>query len=1379
MEPNKIIYKFESLESLDAEVLKIMSVYFKSCSRQVLTSILIVCGKSPEITGLNTPQKISPIIDRLVKSGLINKDLSMELDVADFILKYYVDPDFARMAAEICLKESNYKYYPLLLSESNLESTNGSTARLLRCSILCGDQKVYFDIKNWTRGRGFFRTIICGIYLKPFRTDLLETIPGEMAADILETLISSVFHDKARVPEYIFSYYIEKFVIPFSEDPNLPRRLYILALNQLFLNGSIDIPWLETHGLSKSSDFYGLYGLDLMISGKKADAIDYWKENIEFSRKVTRKKTWMIPGICGHIYIFLGLNGQIHFDEKSFKSSLNFLTNNKDHSPEFEYVTAFLLNAFQVKTFNWNMDDYQNRAEYDLRRPEFKTGLTYLFHALASFATFDEMPDFEGTPCLDLLEKIRPTGSPWIIAELNAVLEKLNLSFANDPDLNGVKPFIADLMVEKVKWKCSLETIKAVLNQPEDKQAATAKRLIWILDLTDRRITPTEQKLNAKGVWTAGKKLSIRTLKNERYDYFTEQDIRVISSAETYYERFRGYEFELRLDKSLPLLENHPLVFLKNADKSLEKVEILKGKPSFSVKKSKNGVRLEIHPFPKDFTTFFIKEPPSKIKVVQFPEILLKIASTIGNEGLFIPTEAEDEVRDLLASVSPYVDISSDLAASEKNMETVEANSTPNILLYPSGQGIKADIRVLPLGENGPSFKPGQGGEIILGEIDGKKIQTVRNIKEEKKLIGLVIKSCPSLEHASKSMVWYSEEIEEILELVTELKEVADQSLCVVSWPEGERYGIKAQLDMENLNIKISSGIDWFEMKGSLKLDETEKVDISVILKNISNESRFVKIGENEFLALSRSLHKKLLALENASEATKTGLKVSKGAAVMLREAFTGIKGATTDKGWNDYQKKIDEALSIVPEVPSTLQAELRPYQAEGYTWLCRLAALGTGACLADDMGLGKTIQTLALLIKLGSKGPSLVVAPTSVCGNWLNETARFAPTLNPIIFGSGDREQMIKNLGPMDLLIVSYGLLQQMEKLFDEAKWNVVVLDEAQAIKNETAKRTQAALKLSASFRLITTGTPVENSLDELFTLFSFINPGLLGSRSSFNEKYAIPIEREKNKTSQNRLRQLIRPFILRRLRSDVLDDLPEKTEIILKVEPDEKQKEFYRALRNDVVSELEQSEGKPAGQRLIQILAGITKLRLASCHPELAVPGCGVEGSKTETFMELVEELIENRHKALVFSQFTSFLSIVRKELDKKGIRYLYLDGSTPPKKRNESVAAFQAGEADLFLISLKAGGTGLNLTAANYVIHLDPWWNPAVEDQASARAHRMGQKQPVTIYRLVMSESIEEKIMSLHKHKKNLAESILEGTETTGKMSAEELMNLIKNS
>jgi SNF2 family DNA or RNA helicase len=496
-----------------------------------------------------------------------------------------------------------------------------------------------------------------------------------------------------------------------------------------------------------------------------------------------------------------------------------------------------------------------------------------------------------------------------------------------------------------------------------------------------------------------------------------------------------------------------------------------------------------------------------------------------------------------------------------------------------------------------------------------------------------------------------------------------------------------------------------------------------------------------------------------------------------MAEFTDSMKNIEFDDKFAENRKRLEAAFLQKFKVPKNFKAELRPYQTEGFEWLHRAAAWGVGAILADDMGLGKTIQCLAFLTDRAKIGPALVVAPASVCRNWMAETEKFAPALTPYLFSENDREKLLKKAKPGDLIIVTYDMMTRESELFISKKWATVVLDEAQAIKNRATKRSETVMQLDSDCRLLMSGTPVENHLGELWNLMQFANPGLLGSLDSFNEKFAMPIEKLKDDSRRDQLRRLVQPFILRRRKDEVLKELPAKTEITLNVELSPEERAFYEALRRRAIATIEGDDDNTGGKHL-KILAQIMKLRRAACHPKLADENSGfVESSKLRLFGEVVEELLENGHRALVFSQFVSHLAILEEYLQKKKITYQYLDGSTPLAKRQERIEKFQAGEGDLFLISLKAGGTGLNLTGADYVIHMDPWWNPAVEDQATDRAHRIGQTKPVTVYRIVAENTIEEKILQLHAKKRDLADALLTGADGGAKLSADDLMGLLR--
>jgi SNF2 family DNA or RNA helicase len=483
---------------------------------------------------------------------------------------------------------------------------------------------------------------------------------------------------------------------------------------------------------------------------------------------------------------------------------------------------------------------------------------------------------------------------------------------------------------------------------------------------------------------------------------------------------------------------------------------------------------------------------------------------------------------------------------------------------------------------------------------------------------------------------------------------------------------------------------------------------------------------------------------------------------------------------WHESIARLEALADWTPAKPESLTATLRDYQLEGFQWLARLSAWGVGGVLADDMGLGKTVQALGVLIERASGGPALVVAPTSVGDNWVREAEKFSPTLHAHLYRDLDRDKLIESAGENDLVIVSYQLLQRDAKRFASRKWNTLVLDEAQFIKNSQTKTSQAIRRIEADWRIGLSGTPLENHLGELWSLFRTLSPGLLGSWDRFRNRFADPIERHKDDESRKSLARLVQPFILRRTKDKVLKELPPRTEITLRAELSKPERKMYEDVRLAALTELSGGDDdQQAGQKRIRTLAWLTQLRQLACHPRLVDKSWTKSSAKLELLMSLIEELREGEHRALVFSQFVKHLTVVRESLDQLGISYQYLDGSTPAKERQVRVDSFQDGEGDLFLISLKAGGTGLNLTGADYVIHLDPWWNPAVEDQATDRAHRIGQDRPVTVYRLVAENTIEEQILELHADKRELVAGVLDGTDRAARMGTEDLVRLIKES
>lgn len=705
----------------------------------------------------------------------------------------------------------------------------------------------------------------------------------------------------------------------------------------------------------------------------------------------------------------------------------------------------------------------------------------------------------------------------------------------------------------------------------------------------------------------------------------------------------------------------------------------------------------------------------------------------------------------------------------------------------PGGKPARADAAAKP-GPVGPLLPPGQGRPRLMITHAGEALVTQRDLPAERAHLAALGEALPFLGEPDAQLGWQIDEPELALATLETLGR--HMAVAALEWPQGKPLRVVAP-QAEQLAVTVRAGQDWLALDGSLRVDDDTVLSLQQLLGMLaqSRGSRFVALGEGAWLALTERLRQQLADLQALAETEglaakgkgKPGadaLRVPAAAAAWLADTL-GSDGQAPDgdAAWRQRVQRLSQAQALNPEPPATLQATLRPYQAEGFAWLVRRTQAGFGAVLADDMGLGKTLQTLALLLHRAAEGPALVVAPTSVVANWAAETQRFAPSLRVRDYAGEGREAVLADAGTGDVVLVSYGLLLREAEAFARLDWGTLVLDEAQALKNAATQRAKAVADLRAGCRVALSGTPVENRLSDLWSLMNLLNPGLLGNAPRFAERFGNPIERQRDDGARARLRRLVSPFILRRTKAQVLDDLPPRTEIVLRIEPEADERALIEAMRREAVDRVASSA--QAGQHAaFQVLAELTRLRRAACDPRLAVPGLAVGGAKLRAFEQLAQELVAGRHKALVFSQFTDYLDLLGECLSEAGIRYQRLDGSTPAAMRAQRVAAFQRGEGELFLISLKAGGFGLNLTAADYVIIADPWWNPAAEDQATGRAHRMGQQRPVTVYRLVLAGSVEERIVALHHDKRALADGLLEGQDgAAAPLAADELLDLLR--
>ena len=948
---------------------------------------------------------------------------------------------------------------------------------------------------------------------------------------------------------------------------------------------------------------------------------------------------------------------------------------------------------------------------------------------------------------------------------------------------------LASAVVPVPAWEHALRGLEQVVYDVAKKRPRRKKgpgperRLVWVLRFSEGgypTASALEQRRLKNGRWSKGRLVSLKRLRQKAgtMDFLIDQD-RVVAEKITE-DRYRGGPgFHLPM-AGVAALAGHPYVF----DGERVPLEVVRRDPELLLKEENGVLRAHVEPHVESALTRnhdIDRTGEGRVEVTSFGPAQRRICRLIPAGGLEVPVEARDRVVEVASGLAVELRVQGVLGDGAPAAAEVEADPGPWVRLEPSGPGLSTALVVEPVPESAIYFQPGVGGTTAFVTVDGRPVQARRDLIAEDRAAAALIAACPALLALGPDGTAVLSDPAECLELVDQLQEAGARCL----WPKGEPFRVVGHADAGSLRLSVKSAADWFGVSGALEVNAERAVELRNLFELIdsSPSSRFVSLGDGAFVSLTEGFQRQLEDLRSvAATPGKKQVRVHRLAALTLREFFESTR-LKADAEWEARRRRFEEAGAAEPEVPGTLRAELRPYQEEGFSWLARLSRWGAGACLADDMGLGKTVQTLALLLDRARDGAALVVAPTSVVANWLDEARRFAPTLNVRAYTgpAASRAGKLEGLGAFDMVVTTYGLLHNDVDALSAVEWSTVVLDEAQAIKNPATKRARAARRLPARFRIVTTGTPVQNNVVDLYSLFAFLNPGMLGSMRHFRKSFALPIERDRHPAARSRLRRLISPFVLRRIKSDVLDDLPPRTEVTLHVEMSPEEAELYEALRLRAVDDLEalvgsEAEVAAAETKRLEVLAHLTRLRLACCNPRLVHPE-GPPSSKLRTFAETLDELRRGGHRVLVFSQFVRHLKLIEEHLSGAGIPYQYLDGSTPAKARTERIAAFQAGEGDAFLISLRAGGVGLNLTAADYVIHMDPWWNPAAEDQAADRAHRIGQTRPVTIYRLVTTGTIEEQIIELHRSKRELADRLLEGADAPAKLTTGELLDLLR--
>ena len=1185
-----------------------------------------------------------------------------------------------------------------------------------------------------------------------------------------------------------------------------PEARWVTAILDVYA-ASGDLPGLQRLDELTGGELTEIAGCRAFLSGDYEQAERHFDAALTRLRRQSRKRRLALQHLAGLFHLSLLIRNNAPADRKQAEAMLRVM--HLDWSSGYKWVAEFL--GLGLK-FQAAAADASNLFRYQVGGPSIvaKLAAGYVWRWFTPRAA----PPVSAEGWQDALLRYQALGFHWLAAEVAGFLSHSQIKRAKDfgqrhHDLHadlGTTSLLRFIEPE-ARWQRSLKALMQ-LHAPEAPHRASAgeadERLIWEIQYRNDiyfSLRPLVQKRTKSGSWTKGRPVALKRLYESHNDpgefpQLTEQDhalCRCIKRETSYggWGRYADVDYFIETELAAAQLVGHPLVF-RDSDRS-QPIEIVRRDPQLVVAKQANGkIHMSLQPRPGPNAVQVTEEAPNRLGVVSFTPQHVKLDEIL-NGGLTIPASGQQQVVETVQAVAPLVTVHSEIggAAAETSV-TVDADATPHLHLTPYQEGLRVEFFVRPFGPEGPFYRPGAGGDNVYAQVEGQAQVAHRDLSEEQRRACDVIAACPALSDwlpdtppADREADWALalRDAEtfgfptagEALELMLQVQPLIEAEQLTLHWPSGglKAFRVVGEAGLPQLRLNVRKDRDWFAASGALQMDDGLTLDVLQLIARLEDSaSRFIELEDGQFLALTDELRRRIGDLAAYAEKAKNKLRFPPIRAAVL-EDLDEAATVKTDRHWKDWMQRMRESGTYVAEVPSTLQATLRDYQIEGYQWLCRLAHWGAGACLADDMGLGKTLQALALLLHRAADGPALVVAPTSVIYNWQQEARRFAPALNLKLFGPGDRETFFDDLGPHDVVVCSYGLLSNEAERVQAQHWRTAILDEAQAIKNMTTQRSQAVMGLTADFRLIMTGTPLENHLGELWNLFRFINPGLLGSHESFQWRYATPIERDHDRAARRRLQRLAQPFMLRRTKAQVLEELPSRTEVTLQVELSREEQTFYEALRQHALQKLEDAKGP----QHLQVLAEIMRLRRACCHPRLVMEDSPLTSSKLSMFSETLDGLLANKHKVLVFSQFVDHLTILRGELDRKGVSYQYLDGSTPARARAQRVAAFQSGEGDVFLISLRAGGLGLNLTAADYVIHMDPWWNPAVEDQASDRAHRLGQQRPVTIYRFVTQGTIEERIVELHHAKRDLADSLLEGADMSSKLSADELLQLIR--
>ena len=938
-------------------------------------------------------------------------------------------------------------------------------------------------------------------------------------------------------------------------------------------------------------------------------------------------------------------------------------------------------------------------------------------------------------------------------------------------------------------WQRWMDKLDVAIQVMTAEESLVRPRLWWALDFEQKTIYPYLQSASKKGVWLRPKKISFETLQNE--SVVQQQDVGVWAWARLTKKRSKLGVSQMSaaetFTRGLEALVEHPYVMRYQEDSlshlpdrwKVTKAELQLSvetiNESLSVSLSLRGRQILPSEVNKKWSSglsfVFVIENKREILVVAPNPKLLPLIQQWTDLAVPIPQEYKTQLMQRLSQITPFIQIE---ASDVIKRQRISPSYVVVFVLFamPDQQGLVIDIFVQP-SHGAPLLKPGMGREdVVYANEQRELVDVYRNLLKEKELVFDVFEKLLAHKNIEEPAWTYTiEGMSNAFSFLEKVQKQSDPGFAVRWAPKTKAWHVSHNIDKQSIRFNIQKKRDWFEIHGEVPIDR-RRLELAVLIQSARRDQGYVSLGEGQFARIEDDLLQQLQTLSQFSVDDK--LKNYSRSVVTEISRWQETSIAQTDEAWKMLNEQYVKSQKIEPQLPKDLVEVLRPYQKDGFAWLSRLATWQAGAVLADEMGLGKTLQAISVMRQRAHQGPQIVVAPTSVCFNWVRELKRFAPELQIVEYKSTKRS--LEQVEGKTVFVTSYGIVQKDVLALEKVNFRTLIFDEAHYLKNPNTQRTRSIRRLRADWRLALTGTPIENHPGELWSLMECISPGMLGAWKQFKAEH-MDKETRQQATGSATLAKKIKPYVLRRTKKEIGHQLPPRTEIIVDVVLSNRERALYDDVRLTAAAQIQDAEVVNQANYHLLVLAALTRLRQLACHPRMVYPKSRVSSSKLERFIEVIGRVLADDHRALIFSQFTKHLELVREALDAQEIPYIYLDGSTPEVKRAQLVDEFQQGSVPLFLLSIKAGGTGLNLTAADTVVHLDPWWNPAVEDQATDRVHRIGQTRSVTVIKLVTKGTIEEQIVGLHHEKREMFEEILSGTQQVAKLSTEELAALIR--